>query len=302
MDGKPIEVATPTCGPDELLVRHDAVGLCFSDIKVIKAGETHPRLAGRNMQSNPVVLGHEVALTVVEVGENLRDQYKPATASSSRPTSITRAWAYAYGYALQGGLSQYNVIGEEILDGDEGCYLLPVQPETGYAEAALTEPWACVDGLLRRRSIAPAGRPGGVVLVAGGPAADADYTLGTPYAGGQPPARVIALRRARRRCWASCSAGASATASRHRAGAPSAELWPRLEALPAQAASTTSCSWAPTPRCIERWSRRRPRAACLNLVGAAALDRRGPGRRRAACTMTTSSLTGTDERRHRRGL
>ena len=50
----------------------------------------------------------------------------------------------AYGYALQGGLSQYNVVGEEILDGDEGCYLLPVQPETGYAQAALTEPWACV--------------------------------------------------------------------------------------------------------------------------------------------------------------
>ena len=67
-DEKPIQVETPTCGPDQLLVRHDAVGLCFSDTKVIKAGETHPRLLGRDMKTNPVVLGHEVALTVIEVG------------------------------------------------------------------------------------------------------------------------------------------------------------------------------------------------------------------------------------------
>jgi threonine dehydrogenase-like Zn-dependent dehydrogenase len=32
----------PQPGPDELLVRHDAVGICFSDIKVIRAGENHP--------------------------------------------------------------------------------------------------------------------------------------------------------------------------------------------------------------------------------------------------------------------
>ena len=41
-DGQPIQVPMPACGPDELLVRHDAVGLCFSDTKVIKAGEHAP--------------------------------------------------------------------------------------------------------------------------------------------------------------------------------------------------------------------------------------------------------------------
>jgi hypothetical protein len=43
-DGKPIVVPMPACGPDELLVRHDATGLCFSDVKVINAGEKHPRV------------------------------------------------------------------------------------------------------------------------------------------------------------------------------------------------------------------------------------------------------------------
>ena len=73
--GQPIEAPTPRCGPDELLVRHDACGICFSDIKVIKAGEDHPRIF-RDMKKDPVVLGHEVSMTVVGVGDNLRDQYK----------------------------------------------------------------------------------------------------------------------------------------------------------------------------------------------------------------------------------
>ena len=72
----PIEVPLRMPGPDQLLVRHDAVGLCFSDTKVIAAGEAHPRLNGRNMRENPVVLGHEVSLTVVAVGANLSDRYQ----------------------------------------------------------------------------------------------------------------------------------------------------------------------------------------------------------------------------------
>jgi D-arabinose 1-dehydrogenase-like Zn-dependent alcohol dehydrogenase len=73
-DDGAIDVVMPAPGPDELLVRHDACGICFSDIKVIRAGENHPRIF-RNMRDKPVVLGHEVSLTIVDVGANLRDQY-----------------------------------------------------------------------------------------------------------------------------------------------------------------------------------------------------------------------------------
>ena len=41
---QPIDVPMPEFGPDELLIRHDACGLCFSDIKVIRQGEDHPRI------------------------------------------------------------------------------------------------------------------------------------------------------------------------------------------------------------------------------------------------------------------
>jgi threonine dehydrogenase-like Zn-dependent dehydrogenase len=142
-EGRPIEVPMPEYGPDELLVRHDAVGLCFSDIKVIRLGGDHPRIY-RDMQVEPVTLGHEVSMTVVGVGQKLRDQYQVGDRFIIQADVFVGGVGYAYGYEIQGGLSQYNVIDQRILNGDHGNYLIPVQPGTGYAEAALTEPWACV--------------------------------------------------------------------------------------------------------------------------------------------------------------
>ncbi len=142
-DGGPIEGPMPAFGADELLVRHDACGLCFSDIKVIKLGQEHPRIY-RDMRANPVTLGHEVCMTVAGVGENLRDRYRTGDRFIVQADIFAGGVGYAYGYEIQGGLSQYGVIDQRILNGDDGNYLIPVQAETGYAESALTEPWACV--------------------------------------------------------------------------------------------------------------------------------------------------------------
>ena len=142
-DGQPIELPLPACGPDQLLVRHDACGLCFSDIKVISLGQEHPRIF-RDIRQDPVVLGHEVTMTIVGVGEKLRDQYKVGDRFIIQADIFVGGVGYAYGYMIQGGLSRYGVIDQRILNGDDGNYLIPVRPETGYAESALTEPWACV--------------------------------------------------------------------------------------------------------------------------------------------------------------
>ena len=191
-DDRPIQVEIPSPAPDQVLVRHDAVGLCFSDTKVIKAGDTHPRLAGRDMLRQPVVLGHEVALTVIQVGEKWRNEYKPGDRFVIQADIYFKGVGLAYGYAIQGGLSQYNLIGEEVLAGDEGSYLLPLQPATGYSQAALTEPWACV---VASYDIAyrVGWKPEGSVLIAAGPGVAAHYDLGSVYSGGQPPARVVAM-------------------------------------------------------------------------------------------------------------
>jgi len=143
VDGHTIEVPIPSIGSDQLLVRHDACGLCFSDIKVLKAGQDHPRIY-RDMSQNPVVLGHEVSMTVIQVGSNLTNQYKVGDRFIIQADIFVNGVGYAYGYEIQGGLSQFNIIDKRILSGDDGNYLLPVLPTTGYAESALTEPWACV--------------------------------------------------------------------------------------------------------------------------------------------------------------
>jgi threonine dehydrogenase-like Zn-dependent dehydrogenase len=175
LDDQPIDAPMPGYGPDELLVRHDACGLCFSDIKVITLGEQHPRIY-RDMQANPITLGHEIALTVVGVGENLADQYHVGDRFTIQADVFVDGVGYAYGYEIQGGLSLYNVIDQRVLNGDGGNYLIPVLPSTGYVESALTEPWACVTaayGLTYRTML----KPGGTAWIIGGGAQGDDYTI-----------------------------------------------------------------------------------------------------------------------------
>jgi threonine dehydrogenase-like Zn-dependent dehydrogenase len=142
-DGRPIDVPMPAYGPDELLVRHDACGLCFSDIKVIAQGQKHPRIF-RDMQKEPVVLGHEISMTVIGVGKDLQGQYKVGDRLTLETDILIRGKTLAYGYWFQGGLSQYSVIGPDIYASDLGNNLIKAHKDKGYAEIALTEPWACV--------------------------------------------------------------------------------------------------------------------------------------------------------------
>jgi threonine dehydrogenase-like Zn-dependent dehydrogenase len=178
-DGQPIEVGIPSYGPDELLVRHDACGICFSDIKVIDAGEQHPRIF-RDIRREPVVLGHEVSLTVVGVGENLKDQYKVGDRFIVQADIYSGGVNYAYGYMIQGGMSQYSVIDQRILKGDHGNYLIRVQPETGYAESALAEPWACVIAAYQLKYRTGL-KTGGTAWVIGTPQARSDYFFGAGF-------------------------------------------------------------------------------------------------------------------------
>jgi len=141
--------ALPTFGPDELLVRHDAVSLCYTDVKEINLGPQHPRLIGRDLVSNPIVPGHEASMTVVAVGENLRGEYSVGDRFVIQPDVWYQGRSIPYSFGMDGAYRQYAAIGKEILYGDAGNYLIPVPYGMTYAAAALTEPWACVEASYR---------------------------------------------------------------------------------------------------------------------------------------------------------
>ncbi len=143
--GRPVEIPLRPPASDEILLRVDAVGLCFSDTKLIWAGADHPRIRGRDLQKEPTVPGHEAALTVVAVGANWRQRFTRGQRFIIQADIFINGEQKAFGYVQRGALAQYVYAGPWVLAGDAGCYLLPLQEKTGYAEAALVEPWACVE-------------------------------------------------------------------------------------------------------------------------------------------------------------
>jgi L-sorbose 1-phosphate reductase len=187
-NGQPVEAPAPAYGPDELLIRHDACGLCFSDTKVIAQGQNHPRVF-RDMQKEPVVLGHEVSMTILGVGANLTGRYQVGERLTLETDIVIKGKTYAYGYWYQGGLSQYSVIGPDIYDSDLGNNLIKVRDDKSYAEIALTEPWACVVAAyaLKYRTGLKAG---GVTWIIG-TGAERPYTISAGFEAASHPARLL---------------------------------------------------------------------------------------------------------------
>ena len=186
-DGKPEVFPVPEPGDDQMLVRIDSVGVCFSDIKVLKQGSAHPKLYNRDMRKEPTRLGHEVSLTVVKVGKNLQNKYHTGQRLAVQPDIYQNGKSTAYGYTVPGGLTQYHLIGEEVLITDAGACLLPVEEDMGYAESSLLEPWGCVMGAYtQRRRMQP--KTGGIMWIIGQPGDTTEYSFSS---GLESPATIV---------------------------------------------------------------------------------------------------------------
>lgn len=62
------QVPRPVPGPDEALIRVKCIGICGSDVHYYQHGQI-----GRYVVREPIILGHEVAGEVVEVGRNVKN-------------------------------------------------------------------------------------------------------------------------------------------------------------------------------------------------------------------------------------
>ena len=175
-------VADP--GPHQVLAKVEAVGLCFSDLKLLKQFSQHSRksdvLTGLDAQAlaempnyvpgdTPTVPGHEAVIRVVKVGPGV-DRYKTGerfiveTDYRWLPTDKSNA---AFGYNFEGGLQEYVLLDERVITSPDGESMLIPAPEDLSASAlALVEPWACVENAyteVQRRTL----KPGGRLLVVG---------------------------------------------------------------------------------------------------------------------------------------
>ena len=153
------EMPKPRIGPGELLVRVIASGICGSDV-----------MEWYRLDRAPLVLGHEIAGEVVEVGEGV-ESYKAGDrvtvahhvpcntchyCLSGNPTvcdTLRRTNFYPGGFAEYVRLPAINV--------DRGVFLLP--DEVSFEDATLVEPLACVLRGQRRANF----QPGQTVIVIG---------------------------------------------------------------------------------------------------------------------------------------
>jgi threonine dehydrogenase-like Zn-dependent dehydrogenase len=154
-------VAQP--GPHQILARVECVGLCFSDLKLLKQFSEHARKSEitsglgadvlREIPSyvpgdKPTVPGHEVTCRIVAVGNQV-SHYKVGerclvqTDYRDLPTANSNA---AFGYNFEGGLQEYVLMDERVVIDHSGERFLISAPENLSASSiALVEPWACVE-------------------------------------------------------------------------------------------------------------------------------------------------------------
>jgi propanol-preferring alcohol dehydrogenase len=147
---RPAEVPTPTPGPEQVLLRVHACGVCRTDLHVVDGELPHPKL--------PLIPGHEIVGTVEATGRAV-DGFAPGDrvgvpwlgwtcgtcpyCRAGRENLCDRA--RFTGYTLDGGYADYTLADARY------CFPLPA----GYADAEAA-PLLCA-GLIGYRSLVMAG-------------------------------------------------------------------------------------------------------------------------------------------------
>ncbi|WP_294072467.1 zinc-binding dehydrogenase [Proteiniphilum sp. UBA1028] len=143
------EFELPQIKENEILARVVTDSLCMSSYKASSQGTDHKRIPG-DVAENPIIIGHEFAGELLEVGAKWSHKFKagdkfsiqPALYYENGPVGILSAPGYSYRYI--GGDATYVVIPNEVMEKD--C-LLTYHGE-GYYPASLAEPLSCVIGAM----------------------------------------------------------------------------------------------------------------------------------------------------------
>lgn len=143
------EFELPQIKDNEILAKVVSDSLCMSSYKAASQATDHKRIPN-DIAENPIIIGHEFAGELVEVGAKWADKFKagykfsiqPALYYEDGPVGVLSAPGYSYRYI--GGDATYVIIPNEVMEKD--C-LLAYKGE-GYYPASLAEPLSCVIGAM----------------------------------------------------------------------------------------------------------------------------------------------------------
>lgn len=137
------EFELPEIKDDEILVKVISDSICMSTYKTCEQGKDHKRVP-QNIDTNPIIIGHEFSGDIVKVGKKWSDQFTPGEKFAQQPALNYKGSLASPGYSYEyfGGACTYCIIPPEVME--LGC-LLKYEGES-YFEASLGEPMSCIIG------------------------------------------------------------------------------------------------------------------------------------------------------------
>jgi L-iditol 2-dehydrogenase len=162
------EVPTPSAGPGEVLIEVGANTICGTDGRILRGDKTsHVEL--------PVVLGHEPAGRVAEVGRGVSGFRVGDRVGMQTTVPDLSCWACRHGlenmcegqrilgYSVDGGLAEYMLVPAHAVEA--GC-LFVAESDLPYEQLALAEPLGAV---LYGQRLTPVGVGDTVLIMGAGP-------------------------------------------------------------------------------------------------------------------------------------
>ena len=137
------EFELPEMKDDEILVKVVSDSICMSSYKAAILGSDHKRVPN-DIAVNPVIIGHEMAGDIVQVGSKWKDSFKVGNKFSMQPALNYKGSMDSPGYSYRycGGAATYIIVPQEVME--LGC-LLNYEGKA-YYEASLAEPMSCIIG------------------------------------------------------------------------------------------------------------------------------------------------------------
>lgn len=133
----------PQISDSEILARIVTDSICMSSYKAAVQGKEHKRVPS-NIDTHPVIIGHEFCGEIIEVGKRWQDKYKVGQRFIIQPNLCYNGSLNAPGYSYEfiGGASQYVVIPSEVMETDN---LIEYNSKC-FFKGSLAEPMSCIIG------------------------------------------------------------------------------------------------------------------------------------------------------------